>query len=374
VKRARTRARRLRVILGGASLGTTLLSIWALQPVTGLADPGAIAVDRQAYVSDAGPDVYQVFSVIGGTSGPDTIDIHVGGVGGSPTYHSFIHVELEAIPSDATVHQLTVTLKPTTDTQRKAENLNSSQAVLDAYPLKTELPIKFDPTKPPLADTSWPVVVGKVNDKDGSWSFDLTAMLPYWRTHGNTGAAILPNPVATQPWSIGFDRTLSAATAGFAVPPLPQQDQSQPAPAPALGASDTGPGLGVGLPPAVLSTQRPDGDAAHPGGECRRRRRARHGAALDDGARGQRGRVGSPAGAAGLAGAGRRRWAPGGVCRSAQAPSADVCGRRRAHHLELQPRRLRQHHRPGRPGDGQRPGGGWRGCWGRQWDRGDAVA
>ncbi len=236
----------------------TVVSVWALQPVTGLADSSSIAVDRQAYVSDQGVDAYQAKTTAFGGTGPDSVDIHVGASGGQSTYHSFVHLELEAIPGDATVQQLTLTLHPTTDPQyAPAENLNTGQAVLDAYPLKTELAVKFDPANAPAADTTWPVVVGKLKDADGSWSFDLTPMLAYWKSHGNTGAAIVPDAVAQQPWTIGFDRTLSAVTAGFAAPAAPPVIEQAPAAAPpGLPAiTDNGPGLAVAPPPAAVITQ-----------------------------------------------------------------------------------------------------------------------
>src|SRR5258708_22745604 len=235
----------------------TVVSVWALQPVTGLADSSSIAVDRQAYVSDQGADAYQAKTTAFGGTGPDSVDIHVGASAGRPTYPSFVRVEREAIPEDATIQQLMLTLHPTNDPEyAPAENVNTGQAVLDAYPLKTELAVKFDSANPPAADTTWPVVVGKLNDADGSWSFDLSSMVAYWKIHGNTGAAIVPDPVAQQPWTIGFDRTLSAATAGLGLPAAPAETQqplhSAPLAPPAI--TDNGPGLAAAPPPAAVTT------------------------------------------------------------------------------------------------------------------------
>src|SRR5258708_32394169 len=135
----------------------TVVSVWALQPVTGLADSSSIAVDRQAYVSDQGVDAYQAKTTAFGGTGPDSVDIHVGASGGQSTYHSFVHLELEAIPGAATVQQLTLTLHPTTDPPyAPAENLNTGQAVRDAYPLKTERAGKFDPPTAPPAGPPGP--------------------------------------------------------------------------------------------------------------------------------------------------------------------------------------------------------------------------
>ncbi|HEY8739721.1 MAG TPA: hypothetical protein VIN56_03920 [Candidatus Dormibacteraeota bacterium] len=267
--------RRARISLGAACLGMAAVSVTALmQPVLSLASSSAIAVDRQDYVSDAGPDAYQAFSSAEGTTGPDPVDIHVGAAPGQPSYHSFVHLELEAIPSGSTIQELTLKLVPTTNPQRSpGENVNTTQAVLDAFPLKTELPVKFDPNNPPAVDRTGGEAVGKVNDKDGSWTFDLTKLVPYWQKHGNTGAAIVPDPVASQPWTIGFDRTLSAATAGYA-PTSSSSSGGSSAGGSSTGVTGTqqntqtssggsggsapisqsGPGLGIGAPPASLAT------------------------------------------------------------------------------------------------------------------------
>lgn len=219
--RARGRARTLRLGLAAGCLAVAAASL-ALPPGTGLAQSSqAVAVDRQDYVSDAGPDIYQTESLNEGTTGPDPVDIHVAAVPQRTTYHSFLHLELEALAPGAEVEQLLVVLHPTTNPNRAAvENVDTSQAILDAFPLVSELPVAFDPSHPPAYDAHGPEAVGRLNDADGSWSFDLTAFLPYWRQHGNTGLAILPDAgAATTPWAIGFDRTLSVARAVLAAPP-----------------------------------------------------------------------------------------------------------------------------------------------------------
>ena len=267
--RSLRRLRRARVLTGGACLAVAAVAATALmQPVVSLASSSAIAVDRQDYVSNAGPDAYQAFSSTEGTTGPDPVDIHVGAAPNQATYTSFVHLELEALPSDASISSLVITLHPTTNPQRApGENVNTTSAVLDAYPLKTELAAKFDPNNPPPADTTVPAIVGKVNDKDGSWSFDLSKFAPYWKQHGNTGAAIVPNGSAPNVWSIGFDRTLSGANAEYTIPSstasqgstqssqqATQQASSSSGTTTAPPITQSGPGFGVGLPPASLAT------------------------------------------------------------------------------------------------------------------------
>jgi ABC-type branched-subunit amino acid transport system substrate-binding protein len=253
----------------------TLVSLWALQPVGGLAKAAPIVVDRQEYVSDTGPDAYT------GTGGkyngqPDPIDIHVATVPSQMTYHSLLHVALDALPGDASVQQLTVRLVPTADSQRSAtENVNTGQAVIDAFPLKTELAANFNPSSPPAIDDSGPEVVGKLNP-DNSWSFDLSKMVPYWKQHGNTGLAVVPNAkAATAPWSVGFDKTLTTANTTYSQPattrpggatnPAPAQAGTQYAPVVAPGGtvSEGGPSFAQGPQPGALNSE-PSAPAAAP--------------------------------------------------------------------------------------------------------------
>jgi hypothetical protein len=271
------RWRRARLLAGAVNIAVAGVAIASLmQPLVSQASSSAIAVDRQDYVSDAGPDAYQAFSSTEGTTGPDPIDIHVGAAPNQPTYHSFLHLEMDAVPRGATVQDLTVKLVPTTNPQRSpGENVNTGQAVIDIYPLKTELPVNFDPNNPPQADTTGPSAVGKVNP-DGSWTFQLAKLVPYWQKHGNTGAAILPVPASSQPWTIGFDRTVTSATAGYtaassaggstAGSTQPAQQQAQPGSNTSSSANSgtslppitqSGPGLGLGVPPGDLSTPPP---------------------------------------------------------------------------------------------------------------------
>ena len=236
----------LRIILGFASLGVALVSVGALWPVSAAAQSQPLAVDRQAYVSDTGPDAYQAESSTEGTTGADPVDIHVAAIPQTTTYHSFVHVEIEALPATANIDSLVVTLFPTTNPNRASvETVNAGQAILDAFPLTSELKGNFDPNNPPKYDLKGPEVVGKLNDKDGSWSFDLSHMVAYWRQHGNTGAAIVPDfGATTSPWSIGFDRTLSTAvasvsTAAAATPVPAAVVATTAAPAPPSGGGST---------------------------------------------------------------------------------------------------------------------------------------
>jgi ABC-type branched-subunit amino acid transport system substrate-binding protein len=205
----------VRLTLGIACGCVSVASLGLLWPTAGHAAAQPLAVDRQAYVSDAGPDVYGLQNQ--GPNGQDPIDIHVQTIPGKVTYHSLIRLPLDALPAGVQVSQLTVRLYVTTDSSRaRNENVNAGAALITAFPLTSELAASFDPNNPPQYDQSVSAV-GRLNDADGSWSFDLAALVPYWKQHGNTGAAIVPNAAAsTSAWSIGFDRTLATADAVFA--------------------------------------------------------------------------------------------------------------------------------------------------------------
>lgn len=126
-------------MLGWAALSTAVASGLVLLTATaGLAEDRAIAVDRQAYVPDAGPDAYEANGATGGSCSlppcpPDPLDLHVGAAPKQSTYHSLLHVGLSAIPQGDTVSSLVVRMEVTTDTAQ--DNVNVSSAIIDAFPL-----------------------------------------------------------------------------------------------------------------------------------------------------------------------------------------------------------------------------------------------
>jgi hypothetical protein len=217
----RLRAAGLGVSLAGAvAAAIALLSPAAADAATSM----AIAADRQNYAPqpNGAPDQWSANSTaFGGSTGtPDQVDMHVGATPQAVTYISYVHLEVDAIPQSDTVSSLVLTVHPTDDQVRQEENTNSGTtvcanatscttqqnfAVLDAFPLKDAYPADFNQASPPAYDPKGPEAVGKFNDKDASWSFDLAPMITYWQQHGNTGLALVPDAAATQaPWSIGF--------------------------------------------------------------------------------------------------------------------------------------------------------------------------
>jgi hypothetical protein len=258
----------VRLTLGVLCGGVSVVSAGLLWPAASQAATQPLAVDRQAYVSDAGPDLYSAVNASGGGSGPDSLDIHVQTIPNKVTYHSFIHVALDALPANTQLSRLVVTLHPTSETNRTGpENVNTSAALITAYPLTSELAVNFDPNNPPQYDPSLSVT-GRLDDHDGSWSFDLAPLMAYWKQHGNTGAAIVPNAAAsTSAWSIGFDRTLSTADATLAAAglspvfnPAPPVAPLTPSGSVLTGGSATGAGVSganAALLPAVAAPATP---------------------------------------------------------------------------------------------------------------------
>jgi Periplasmic binding protein len=266
----------VRLWLGTATLALTLASgVGLIASVPGLAatqDTRDIALDRQAYVPDAGPDAYQANSASGGGCStppcPDPANLHVGAAPNQSTYHSLIHIELSAIPAGDTVSSLVVTLVVSTDSQTNnssvnEENVNPAGWILDAYPLSTELPAGFPGCtastgcSAPTPDTSAPPVVGKaVTDGSGAitaFTFDVAPMLTYWQSKGaNTGLAIMPAQGATtSPWVVAFSRNYSLAGATVQSP-SGSVTVIPPAP-PAGGSSTTTGGVSPALPPAPVA-------------------------------------------------------------------------------------------------------------------------
>lgn len=225
--------RQARLWLGTATMALTIASgIGLLAAIPATADSQDIALDRQAYVPDAGPDAYQAYAVEFGCTSPPCSDpgsIHVGATPQQNAYHSLVHIELSAIPQDDTVSSLVLTLVVNNDSA-STDNINPAGWLLDAYPLSTEFPADFSGCQSsancnaPAPDTSVTPVVGHaVNDSSGNitaFTFDVARFLPYWQSKGvNTGLAIMPDaPATTQPWTVAFSRNNDIASATVATP------------------------------------------------------------------------------------------------------------------------------------------------------------
>ncbi len=241
--------RRLRAAgLGLSVAGIAAAAVALVAPAAAEAGTQAIAPDRQNYVSDAGPDAYQAnYAMFSGSTGQqDPQDIHVGAAPGQATYHSFVHVELDALPNDATISSLLLTLHPDNDQINQQETYNAGTtkcpsgqacetdqnfAAMFAVPLKQAYPQTFDPSSPPDHDSA-PKVIGVFHQADASWSFELAPLVTYWQQHGNTGLAVVPDAANTSvSWEVGFAMATTSVKAAFA---------------PAAGAAGTA-GAGVSL-------------------------------------------------------------------------------------------------------------------------------
>ena len=241
--------------LGLSLAGVVAAALALLSPAAAdAASTMAVAADRQNYAPqpNGAPDQWSANNAaFGGSTGtPDQVDMHVGATPQQVTYISYVHLEVDGIPQGDAVTSLLLTVHPTDDQLRQEENVNSgttacanasscttqpNAAVLDAFPLKDAYPSDFSQSTPPAYDSKGPEVVGKFNDKDASWSFELAPMITYWQQHGNTGLALVPDAAATQqPWSIGFYMAATAAKAQ-------------------LGAGASGSGLGSSSAPVSVT-------------------------------------------------------------------------------------------------------------------------
>ncbi|MBV8982118.1 MAG: ABC transporter substrate-binding protein, partial [Acidimicrobiia bacterium] len=183
----------------------------------------AVATDRQDYVVDTPVDPYN----------KDTLNVHVGAVAGSELARSFVHLALDGLPQGASVTGSSLTMTPATG--QTTPDVNASTGLLQACVLTSELPAQFDPSKPPAFDCSQGSSVGH-RAADGSWTFDLGRLVPFWAGHGNTGAAIVPIPDPGATWSITFDKTLTAANATWTAPAA-ASSSATPVPQPAATAA-----------------------------------------------------------------------------------------------------------------------------------------
>ena len=245
-----------------------------------------VPVDRQDYVAD----VTTTNPSDGSTVDPydaDPSSLHVAISGGSEFARSFVHLALDYLPSGARADDAVMTLHLTAQSDASNTgvypiyNVNTTAAIVSACVLKTELPNDFDPSNPPAYDCPHGSTVGKPNKAGDTWTFDLKALLPYWRAHGNTGAALVPigTGAPNQTWSVSFYKSRSTSHVMFSrapAKPAPAPDHSAASvpPAAPTGPSHAGPSStggapapsapGGALPSAGASTTSPGQSAAPP--------------------------------------------------------------------------------------------------------------
>src|SRR5581483_8590661 len=215
---------------------------------------GPVPADRQSYIADTPTDPYN----------NDQLALHVGAAGGKPVSHSYIHLGLDGLPDGASLQDATLTLVSNGD---KTHNVNTGAAIAQACVLLTELPANPDSAHQPEFDCAKGSSVGQAaTDGSGAWTFSLRNLAAFWQANGNTGAVIVPVADPTsQPWSLGFDKTLTGATATWTVPAAssrtsdttPPAPVTQPAPAtasqPAVGSAPAGQGSATPAPPSVVT-------------------------------------------------------------------------------------------------------------------------
>jgi len=256
--------------MGLSVAGIAAAALALLTPAVVDAKTQAIAPDHQNYVSDAGPDAYQAnYTMFSGATGQqDPQDIHVGAAPGQSTYHSFVHIELDALPQGATISSLLLNLHPDNDQVNQQESYNAGTtkcpsgqqcttdqnfAAMFAAPLKAAYPQTFDPSNPPAYDSA-PKVAGVYHAADASWSFELAPLVAYWQQHGNTGLAVVPDAANTQvSWEVGFAMSTTSIRATF----VPGATTASSGSGVSLTYSGTSGVPAVTLPPAAAQSLQP---------------------------------------------------------------------------------------------------------------------
>ncbi|MHB1787228.1 MAG: hypothetical protein ACYCS7_14015, partial [Acidimicrobiales bacterium] len=124
-----------------------------------------LPVDRQDYVTDT-PDSPISSQPIDPYNG-DSTSIHVAVNSGQELARSFIHVPLSYLPPGTEATGLTVQLHVTSQSDASNTgtypiyNTNTNTAIIEACALTTELPIRFDPNKPPAYDCQHGSAIGR---------------------------------------------------------------------------------------------------------------------------------------------------------------------------------------------------------------------
>ena len=224
----------------------------------------AVPVDRQDYVAD-----HSVPNPQGGAPtdpyNNDPSSIHVAISGGQEFARSFVHLALDYLPAGARASAATMTLYLTAQSDASNTgvypiyNVNTTQAIVQACVLTSELPAVFDPNNPPAYNCELGSSVGKPSTDGQTWTFDLKDLISYWDAHGNTGAALIPvgSGDPSQNWGVAFYRSRSASDVGYVPSPAGSATDGS------IGANSGG-GTEAGsgaIPPSVGV-----GTAAGPGG------------------------------------------------------------------------------------------------------------
>ena len=219
-------ARRALALAAAASVAPIVMVATAGAAVTAgdkpKAQPIVVPVDRQDYVAAFTTTNPHDGSTVDPYDG-DPSSIHVAINAGSELARSFVHLALDYLPSKTTATDAVMTLHVTAQSDASntgvypVYNINSSSAIISACVLKTELPSQFDPSKPPAYDCPHGSTVGKPDKTGDTWTFDLKALLPYWRAHGNTGAALVPVGTGdpSQNWGVAFYKSRATSTVAF---------------------------------------------------------------------------------------------------------------------------------------------------------------
>lgn len=232
-----------------------LVAVGALLGVTTMlpaadAETAAVAVDRQSYTTD----------LPAGDPCAGTEDICVSTAGGTQTSRAFVHINVEALPSGATIDGLALNL--VVDDANSAGNAGVDDPSLQACVLTEPLPADPQEQGAPEMDCEEAAAAGE-EQADGSWRFDLTGLVRVWERSSNTGAAIVPADGDASPaktWSVAFLTTSTTASATFTTPALPPPaPTAAPQPAPQLPPSLLA-GPPVPLQPRISSTRALIGD------------------------------------------------------------------------------------------------------------------
>jgi hypothetical protein len=236
----------IRCALALAGAGLLVACATVLSDVVA-ADGATLRVDRQDSQADTPVNPY--------TDG----DLHVAFEGGTQTQHAYVHLSFAGLSSGTTLDSVTLTLTQSGSSDGNVQSLN---AAIQACPLTTELPAKYDSSKPPQWDCSKVSAPGEA-DGNGKWRIDMQPLVDAWDRSGNTGAAILalPAPLAVgsaagppaNNWALAFDPAKTTAKASV-TPPASPADSFASAP---LTVSPAAPAPPVALAPLPAAAPGP---------------------------------------------------------------------------------------------------------------------
>jgi hypothetical protein len=164
-----------------------------------------VQVQRAGYVVDTPVDPYAA----------EAGELHVAVAAGREVARSFLRLAPAALGRQTESSTLRLSLPVVAPAPGLLSGLSLAPPVIEACVLLTTLPTTVTASDAPAVSCARGSAIGVPDPAGTAWSFRLVHLVHYWRTHADTGIALLPissSPTAT--WTTSFSVKGIAATVG----------------------------------------------------------------------------------------------------------------------------------------------------------------